>query len=586
MTPKPAIVVCLCVALLAGGWFVWRLLEADRQLVEAAIGDAQVREIEQQQRELAAGSGGKRRDLGDEEIDRIVSEELRNQVADALIERLVQLMLANQLSAIKNEAVLAFPDEDGMETLLKRIESTSSGVELVATLDVLQAIRLRFEDMEDLRDLLAGITEDEGISIDANYAVRIPNYPIPDPDAPLAGASGGAPFRNNALRFLGVDPGENANWGEGVTVAVIDSGVAEHPTFREGQVRHVGEIKEVPEAEPGANPIPDGHGTAVASIIAGSDSRTPGVAPAAGILSFQLLDDEGSGDSFTLAQMMTDAVDLGADLINLSLGSYGDSLLVREAVAYASEHQRLVIASTGNDATDSIAFPAAYEDSIAVGAIDAQGEHLEFSNSGEQLDLAAPGLAVDAAWPNNQMVGFSGTSASAPFVTGAIAAVMSEIPGMRPVQAWELLRQFTDEAGAPGMDPLFGSGNLNLGRLMERDQRGIHDVAVVSHHFAPESEFVQNVQVTVQNRGTELVQNLSLEVNSSNRVLGFVIPMLQPGQIATREVPVDLRRADADGHVSIQSEARLSRQVQDRIPANNLRQSIIEFPESETAVNP
>ena len=394
MTPKPAIVVCLCVALLAGGWFVWRLLEADRQLVEAAIGDAQVREIEQQQRELAAGSGGKRRDLGDEEIDRIVSEELRNQVADALIERLVQLMLANQLSAIKNEAVLAFPDEGGMETLLKRIESTSSGVELVATLDVLQAIRLRFEDMEDLRDLLAGITEDDGISIDANYAVRIPNYPIPDPDAPLAGASGGAPFRNNALRFLGVDPGENANWGEGVTVAVIDSGVAEHPTFREGQVRHVGEIKEVPEAEPGANPIPDGHGTAVASIIAGSDSRTPGVAPAAGILSFQLLDDEGSGDSFTLAQMMTDAVDLGADLINLSLGSYGDSLLVREAVAYATEHQRLVIASTGNDATDSIAFPAAYEDSIAVGAIDAQGEHLEFSNIADHHRLESVGVDV------------------------------------------------------------------------------------------------------------------------------------------------------------------------------------------------
>ena len=585
MNPKSTIVACLVAVALGGIWFVWMLVEAGRDLEAADLGEREVKVIEKHISQLSSRPEARAR-LSDEEVTAIVSEKAREKIADALTARLLRAMLANPGIAVEGEAILTFTENTAYQQFVERLENGGRGsVDLLGMMDALRAVRLGYEEIGDLRALLDEL-EDTALDIAANYVVRIPIYPIPDPDEPLPGSSGGARFGNTALQSLGIRRGQNAGWGSGITVAVLDSGVAEHPTFREGQVRRVGGLPAVTATEPGENLVVDGHGTAVASIIAGSDPRTPGVAPQAKILSFPLLDENGSSDSFTLAQMISAAAADGAQVINLSVGSYGDSQVVRDAVALAAEHQVLIVASSGNDAAETLVYPAAYEEVIAVAASDAQGEHLEFSNSGEEVDLAAPGLGVDAAWPNEQLVEFSGTSASAPFVSGAIAAVMSENPDLTARQAWELLQQFTNEAGAPGVDPQLGLGNLHVGRLMERDQRGIYDIAVTSHHYDPEMTGpgkLPMVQVTVQNRGTEILPGIGLDMASGTLERDVFIPLLRPGQIATYEIPLDLRRATIDGHVALRSVATISSSNPDRSPSDNLLQSTVSVAAPETA---
>ncbi|MGY8688851.1 MAG: S8 family serine peptidase, partial [Verrucomicrobiales bacterium] len=131
----------------------------------------------------------------------------------------------------------------------------------------------------------------------------------------------------------------------------------------------------------------NGHGTAVASVAAGTHAAAPGVAPAAQVLSFRVADSDGNSDSFTLAQGILAAAEAGADVINISLGSTGDSGVVEEAVNKAMAAGSTIVAAAGNNGADSLSYPAAYEGVISVGSVDAAGQHLDFSNTAESLNI-------------------------------------------------------------------------------------------------------------------------------------------------------------------------------------------------------
>ena len=155
--------------------------------------------------------------------------------------------------------------------------------------------------------------------------------------------------------------------GEGVTVAVIDSGVdADHPDLEDAVLPGRSYVDIDPGGEPrllalgsDSRPVyerafgqadPVGHGTAVAGLIAGSaDSLHPGVAPDASILPIRVLDDENRyHDSAMVGAAVEWAVDNGADVVNLSLGGHYDSARFAEAIAYAERHDVLIVACTGN----------------------------------------------------------------------------------------------------------------------------------------------------------------------------------------------------------------------------------------------
>jgi subtilisin family serine protease len=161
-------------------------------------------------------------------------------------------------------------------------------------------------------------------------------------------------------------------------------------------------------------------------------------------------------------------VDAGAAIVNVSLGGYATSSVLSDAVDYAVAANVAVVASAGNDQAAQLVWPAAYSGVVSVGAVDGVGRQAIFSNSGASLQLTAPGYAIRTVGAGGSRVLFSGTSASAPVVSGAIAALLSTTPGLTAVQAADLLATYSTDAGPAGPDPDYGRGTLNLDRALNR----------------------------------------------------------------------------------------------------------------------
>lgn len=413
------------------------------------------------------------------------------------------------------EALLSFSSDEAYQNFLKR--SVSLGFTTLGAIDSLRTVRVQFRDIQ----ILDGI---EG-------AEASPNYPVNIPAPPEVSAQDGAlPFGNNALSAIGINQ-DNSDWGAGVTVAVIDSGVNSHLSLEDG-------VNQIELTELSAESEQLGHGTAVSSIISGNHPLTPGVAPASNILSVRVTDAFGNSDSFTLAQGILAAADAGAQIINISMGSTGNSSIVLQAVQYAQDLGAVIVASSGNEGTSQAAYPAAYDGVISVGAIEGNGDHVAFSNSSENLTLTAPGYQVNAAWGEDLLTSFSGTSASAPFVSGAIAAIMSTSPGLNAQQAANLLLDYTNEAGPIGLDPQYGSGTLDLGRVLERNTSDVHDIAVTSQYLTTNENGDTELNVIFQNQGTSSLFNSPAQITTPNGTTQLSINSLSPDQTHIARLPI------------------------------------------------
>ena len=352
------------------------------------------------------------------------------------------------LTYVPDELILKVGSKEEVIELLQL--ALANGGEFVDAVTALKTFRLRF----DSEDAAARFRDQLGDSYQAenNHLVKAPDYPdyeTRDDSEPqtLTG------FGTNALDWLGIS-GDHSEWGAGVLVAILDTGMYAHDSFARMTVSQLDLVG-------GADAVVtdyDSHGTAVASVSAQ-------VAPASDILSIRVLDSEGLGDSYTVAQGIVTAVDSGAAVINLSVGSYSDSAVLGEAVAYAVNQGVAVIAAAGNDGSSAPSYPAAYEGVVGVSAVDAEGQIAHFSNYGNAVDLAAPGVDVVAAWEDSASVAMSGTSAAAPFVTGAVAALLSTGQAANGVEAITMLESHATDLGTAGVDADFGYGALQLGQL-------------------------------------------------------------------------------------------------------------------------
>lgn len=215
-------------------------------------------------------------------------------------------------------------------------------------------------------------------------------------------------------------------WGEmdaltPITVAVIDTGVCMSHEDLDGRVLDNGydfvDNDDDPEDV-------FGHGCSVAGIIAANIDNGIGIAgfaPNVSILPIRVLGPNGSGSMADVAAGIVYAADNGADIINLSLGSFVGSQTEKDAIDYAVGKGVTVIASAGNSGGSLPGYPARYENVVAVGAIDPDGSRSSFSNKGG--DIWAPGRDVHTIYLNNGYKALNGTSFSAPYVS-AMAAVL------------------------------------------------------------------------------------------------------------------------------------------------------------------
>lgn len=485
-------------------------------------------------------------------------DEKKALVARELLENLQRLLVRRDARA--QEGLLTFKDTDAYQRFLAR--AGEAGLTVLGQLDNSRTVRVRYDDLGSLqRDVLAHAADYADVG--ANFLVSIPQVPPKEERA----AVDQFPFGNRALQYLGV-AADHGTWGRGTTIAIVDSGVNGDATFGQGRLRSI----DVGLGTGAANDPGGGHGTAIAALAAGFSPDAPGVSPAANLLSLRVTDASGTSDIFTVARAIQAAADAGAKIINISLGGYGTNSSLNAAITYASERGAIIVAAAGNDQAAQLTWPAADPRVVSVGAIDASGQQVSFSNSGEQLQITAPGYGVQTAWLDGQRVSMNGTSASAPLVSGAIAAVMSENPGFTAQQAWEVLQRTANDSGAPGADPSYGNGILNLGWAMNRNNPTYHDSAIASHYYDAASN---EMEFVIQNRSGQALGALQLQVSSGSTATTFPISPLAAGATTVVRMPVDQSALKTNGGVTFSTQLINPGGMTDRVPANNRRSSTL-----------
>lgn len=259
--------------------------------------------------------------------------------------------------------------------------------------------------------------------------------------------------------------------GRGVTIAIVDTGVDPgHPDLRANLL-------------PGYNTLTrtanfrddNGHGTHCAGIAAaqaGNREGITGIAPQAKILPVKVLAADGGGSDASVAEGIVWAVDRGATIINLSLGSHHESRVMRDAVAYAIGKGAVVVAAMGNDGINEKSFPAAFPGVIAVGASDARDAIADFSQWGNWISVAAPGVGILSTMPTYKVdanqYGYpmrygrmDGTSMATPAVAGLAALLKSVNPKATPAQVKARMERSADRVGGQAFNPYFGHGRIN-----------------------------------------------------------------------------------------------------------------------------
>ncbi len=218
---------------------------------------------------------------------------------------------------------------------------------------------------------------------------------------------------------------EKSNEGEGIVVAVIDTGVdTDHPDLKD---RIIGGRNFTTDHNGDVNNFEDnnGHGTHVSGIVAaslnGDGGVVGGVAPKAKILSIKALTEDGAGDYGWIINAINYAVEWRgpkneqARVICMSLGGPNDVPEMREAIQNAVNHNVSVVVAAGNEGdgqedTFEYAYPGAYNEVISVGAVNTNLQLAPFSNSHNEVDLVAPGVNVLSTYLDNKFAKLSGTS--------------------------------------------------------------------------------------------------------------------------------------------------------------------------------
>jgi hypothetical protein len=276
------------------------------------------------------------------------------------------------------------------------------------------------------------------------------------------------------------------NEGQGVTVAVLDSGVAPNVSDLSGSVVTGPDLTGVSTSP--SDPDWGQHGTWMASVIAGhghgpdDQDGIMGVAPRAKILSVRVIPDRNDPGYSTyekeaearvqdsLAQGIRYAVNHGADVISMSIGYSAPSASVRSALQYAYGHGVAVVASSGNSGDTSSAskngyaplkFPADYPGVIGVAAVSSSGRVAGFSSDNLSVEVAAPGVNISAQGRDGQYWLVTGTSPACALVAGVAALIKAKYPGLAPDLLAKALTSTTHFRPAGGYDQKIGFGTVN-----------------------------------------------------------------------------------------------------------------------------
>jgi hypothetical protein len=249
--------------------------------------------------------------------------------------------------------------------------------------------------------------------------------------------------------------------GAGVTVAVCDTGVnASHPDLA-GQVIN------------GFNTASDntdtsdinGHGTWVAGVIAAKANNLTGgasVAPVAKILAMRITNQtDSTAYASEMAECVTWAADHGARIANISYNGVAGSATVASAASYMMSLRGLVVVAAGNASSDMGYTNSPYLFTAA--ATDSSDNRPSWSNYGQYIDVAAPGVSIFTTDRSGGYAAVNGTSFSSPHTAATAALVMSANPDLSPTDVLSIITNTAKDLGSAGWDPYFGFGRVDTG---------------------------------------------------------------------------------------------------------------------------
>lgn len=377
----------------------------------------------------------------DEELQ---GEELRDEVAEILN---TPVTGETSMDDPENMEVETSADETeyvpGELVVLREGAPEENNIEVVPIPEA-QTLRTLEQEADTLEGELAGVE-----AVEPNYVRRLDARPN-DPQ-----------YGNQYhLPQIGAPTAWDYTKGSGVRICIIDSGYDRaNPEF--DNVVAERDFLENDNVAQSSN----GHGTHVAGIAAAKTDngiRTAGVAWSSGLVIAKIFNSAGSTSSALSARAINYCHSTaGVSIINMSYSDTQPSAAERAEIVESWEiFRHTLVAAAGNSYDFQTNYPSAYPYVIGVGATNANGSLADYSTKGTHVDITAPGTNVLSSWPGSTVARLSGTSMAAPIVAGSAALLRDR--GLTSEQVQSRLFNQSEDRGAPGKDPYWGHGFLNV----------------------------------------------------------------------------------------------------------------------------
>lgn len=274
------------------------------------------------------------------------------------------------------------------------------------------------------------------------------------------------------LKYANIPETWKVTQGEGITIAVIDTGMPDHLDIGDNAIEGKNLVK--------GEPLKDenGHQTHCVGIISAKNNEKGfvGVAPKSKCICIKALGKNGSGRLLDIVMALDYVQKIKPDIVSMSLGSASGNILIQKEIQKLYAMNIPVVCAAGNSGKAGVNYPAAFPETIAVGAFDKNGNIASFSSRGPEVDWAAPGAKILSTFLNNGYASLSGTSMACPFMVGVIALMLAKHrkqekeTGKNDCKTIEDIRhhllKYTNDKGTVGKDNDWGYGIVDAEKLI------------------------------------------------------------------------------------------------------------------------